>query len=298
MNDWLTSDPNCFRSAIELKFFLEQFGPLTGRYHLTLPHTWRQEILNHYAKTGDLEKKRAEIVLQRAAERAALYSREVESWKNEESWAANIARYDDVHPTLLKAAVVPDLPEPTISSRKFVSLHDLNLPPTEEESILATPKEYLRVSQLLLRTRPELVFIDPYMNPLDDRVFDVLNILFQEIAGGKCKKITLYARQRVIEEAGGTCEKIERKLRTIKTQTGLTSSITYILVDDRRSRDRLHGRYLLSLKGGIRFEQGFQRLSRGRKVEIAPIGQAVLDGLIEKYIEGKNDLIFGNKFQL
>ncbi|RLA21382.1 MAG: hypothetical protein DRQ56_00720, partial [Gammaproteobacteria bacterium] len=110
MNNWLASDPRCFASALELKFFLEQFGPLTGRYHLSLPSKWRQDILDHYSQVGDWERKRIEVILQRAMDRAALYSRKVESWPDDRDWIINAKAFDGTNPGLLSTFIVPESP--------------------------------------------------------------------------------------------------------------------------------------------------------------------------------------------
>ncbi|MCW2311308.1 hypothetical protein M2244_001036 [Rhodoferax antarcticus] len=52
----------------------------------------------------------------------------------------------------------------------------------------------------------------------------------------------------------------------------------------------MHGRYLLSIKGGIRLDQGFQQLPTGRKVEVGPIGKIVHDGLLEIFFDYKHDM--------
>ena len=290
MNNWLASNPDCFKSAMALKYFLEQFGPLTGRYHLSLPPGWQNEILEKFTKVGDLERKRAEVILQRAREKAALFSRKSGSWEDSLDWFENMRKFVQINPDLLTAIVAPDPSNNSSLVPPVVAFDDLELPPTEEETICATPEEYVRVSSILLRGRPELVFIDPYMNLADHRVRVVMQCMFEEIAIGRCEHIVIYVRHKVIADAGMQSSEIKRELNELKSRSALNASIEYILVDDQKSKDRMHGRYLLSLKGGIRFEQGFQKLSRGRKVEVAPIGQAILDDLVGKFIERKNDL--------
>ena len=66
--------------------------------------------------------------------------------------------------------------------------------------------------------------------------------------------------------------------------------LEYIAVDDDKKDNRLHARYLLSLRGGIRFDQGFQKLRKGVQFDVAPIGESILDDLVKIFIEEENDL--------
>ena len=63
-----------------------------------------------------------------------------------------------------------------------------------------------------------------------------------------------------------------------------------ILVDDESRQTKMHGRYLLSIKGGIRFDQGFQKLPEGRHVDVGPIGKTIHDALLDIYCDGKHDM--------
>lgn len=49
-------------------------------------------------------------------------------------------------------------------------------------------------------------------------------------------------------------------------------------------------RYLVSVKGGIRFDQGFQRLSRGRRNDVSPLGSTLHDEVLKTYQEGVHDM--------
>jgi hypothetical protein len=66
--------------------------------------------------------------------------------------------------------------------------------------------------------------------------------------------------------------------------------IEMILVDTESSQNKIHGRYLLSIKGGIRLDQGFQQLPAGRKVDIGPVGRAIHSDLLGLFFDGKQDM--------
>jgi hypothetical protein len=53
---------------------------------------------------------------------------------------------------------------------------------------------------------------------------------------------------------------------------------------------------MISIKGGIRFGQGFQRLSKGRN-DVSPLGVAVHQDLIKTYHDGEQDMKVHYEFQ-
>ena len=57
-------------------------------------------------------------------------------------------------------------------------LHELELPPTAEERIVSSATEYARISKILLLLSPEIVLVDPYLNPLKRACTDVQAALF------------------------------------------------------------------------------------------------------------------------
>lgn len=299
MNNWMTSDPESFLSPSELKLFFDHFGPLSGRYHMSLPKQWIKHVQRLIEDWDDIAKKRASRVLQRAWEKGALYARPDAEWNDNESWLLNVERFDKKNPGLLKA-VFTHHPKPNgLMLERVFSLDELELPPTEEESILAQPEEYRRVSNILLKTRPELLFIDPYLDPTNTFIYPVLKAMIGEIANGKCQSVKLWVRDSTLKKNGTSFQKIKTALEELKYESKANStSFEYIVVDDNRRRDRMHARYLLSLQGGIRFDQGFQQLRKGVKVDVAPIGKAVLDDLTCKFIDGDNDLRVTHRIKL
>jgi hypothetical protein len=64
-----------------------------------------------------------------------------------------------------------------------------------------------------------------------------------------------------------------------------------VLLDDSRSRERMHDRYVLSPYGGVQFGQGFRQLGRGRKVQAEPVAARPHAELMALYAEGRHDMI-------
>ena len=148
-------------------------------------------------------------------------------------------------------------------------LDEMELPPTTEERVQGTAAEYARVSKILLVLSPEIAFVDPYVNPLKRNYSKVLRMLFQQVAKGRCQKVTLWARASVVFESA-SASVCKANLRDALRNMALDAQfkpgreIEMILVDDDKKQSKMHGRYLLSIKGGIRLDQGFQQLPQGQ----------------------------------
>ena len=65
----------------------------------------------------------------------------------------------------------------------------------------------------------------------------------------------------------------------------------FYTLDDDLTPDRMHGRYLFSINGGIRVDRGFEEDKKKElKTEVSPIGEAVLSQLVEKYLTRAGEL--------
>jgi hypothetical protein len=76
--------------------------------------------------------------------------------------------------------------------------------------------------------------------------------------------------------------------RHAKFQSGY--QIELVCVADDTCASKMHDRYLLSIKGGIRFSQGFQELPQGREVDVSPLGGTVHNSLLRIFLEGEHDM--------
>ena len=175
-----------------------------------------------------------------------------------------------------------------------MALEDLRLPPTSDELITTDPDEFVRVCRTLLVISPELVLVDPYLDICNTYISAIVESLLAVTAKGKATQLRIWARTKAVinHDKGVTVGAIRGALDRIVTAAPLPKGflVSLRLVDDARSLDRMHARYLMSIKGGVRFDQGFQKLPKGRRVDVGPIGVKTHQELLDLYFNGKNDL--------
>jgi hypothetical protein len=293
MNELYAADPAVCGHASELKLLLASFGPYTGRYLANYPIGWGTLLEKRFENLGEVEAARVKLLLQRAKESISLITKTDLPWGVEKDWLANAL------PLMVKTASVPAVFDGLIATQAkppaIQDLHELDFSPTAEERIAGTVNEYARVTKILLLLSPELAMIDPYLNPLNRYCFAVLEAMFNIAAKGKCRKITLWARASTVI-GYSTYAAIKTDLEKALNRLALKSNfrpgreIEMLLVEDESRRTKMHGRYLLSIKGGIRLDQGFQQLPEGRHVDVGPIGKNTHSDLLDIYFDEKHDM--------
>jgi hypothetical protein len=295
MNELYAADPSACIHSSDLRLLLNSFGPYTGRYLANYPNDWSTRVESAVSTMGEIEAARVRTLLRRARESTALITRANLAWSNEHAWLENALPKAETQPAIFTGLIATVAKPPTV-----YDLHDIDLPPTAEERVEGRGEEYARASKILLLLSPEVVLIDPYLNPLKRSYALILTALFQTLAKGKCQKISLWARA---SEVIGTrnesviCKDISVALRNFSTHANLSPGrdVEMVLVEDESKKDKMHGRYLLSIKGGIRFDQGFQQLADGRLADVGPVGKLVHDELLNVYFEGKHDMRIANR---
>jgi hypothetical protein len=289
MNEFFAADPLSCENSGDLRYLISHFGPNAGRYLAAYPESWADEIRTRCEALGPIEAERVKLLLRRARERTALLRKATLPWDERRDWLGNYRSVLRQRPGEFASAVVPR----SVQDRDVITIDDLELSPTADESIEAIAKEYVRVSKTLLLLSPELVFVDPYLNPCNSDRQDVLVEMFRLAGRGKCRRITCWARDsEIVGDRRRSWDEVRAAIEKILTAAEWPEDreFRYLLVDDATCRSKMHPRYLISIKGGIRYDQGFQRLPKGRRNDVSPLGSALHDEVLRTYQEGEHDM--------
>ena len=292
MNERFAADPDCCNNSAELRHLLEKFGVFTGRYLVSYPDDWDTRLAEHMSSAAPVEASRISQLIRRAREQCGLIKMPTLMWMDHLSWVDNASKQVSQTPPRFDGLVVPN------DARKIPlrakALDDFEVPPTAEERISSTPEEYVRVTKMQLLIAHELILIDPYLNPCNKFHAPVLEALLKVVAspGSKCKLVKICARGRDVLSDGTTETLIQDALNAIvaRVQREKTFNLTYHLIDDSTSSDRMHDRYLVSVKGGIQLSQGFQVQRRNGKVTASPMGPSLHKEMWNMYMDRKTDM--------
>lgn len=290
MNEQFASEPSALRGHIALKVLLDKFGPYTGRYLAAYPSNWKALVVALNEELEPCEASKVSTLLRRAKEEMQIVGGSRLPYEASETWLDNAKRLLENRPRrqLAGAVIAPrDIPE---LYHDVFELGDFQPPATAEERIDASVKEFLRVSHTILITQSEIGFIDPYLNPCNPNVLNVVGAMIEMASKGCCESIRIWARSSEVLKDNSIAD-VRAALDSVLPNSctnGLRLEFNFI--EDKRGSDRMHARYLLSLQGGIRFDQGFQQLRGSRKVDVLPLTSKILcEEIWRTYFEGRND---------
>jgi len=289
MNELFAADPGVFLHPSDLRFALEKFGPEAGRYLGEYPSDWISRVEEKLVAASPMEQARISTCLRRAIERLKLIPNRALPFDPRRSWANNALDLLTPPSPHINAVILGH----EVSNSAVHTLDSLDLSPTAEEKIEAVPHEFVRVCKTILLFSSEIFMVDPYANPCKHNVVSVLKPLLQRIAHGRCERVVIFARyDSVIGARQSTQDELRKSLAQLRADAHLplTCSLEYVLFEDSQSANRMHARYLFSIRGGVRFDQGFQKLPTGRKVDVGPISPLLLDDLISVYVDRRHDM--------
>jgi hypothetical protein len=290
MNEFYAAEPTCCKDSSELRLLLVRFGPYAGRYLAEYPAKWSSFLTGHFEELRPLETERVKTCLRRAYEQGALLRNPTLQWDEKREWVDNAKMLLSSAPPKLNGLVV---------STENASIGDITLdnfetqlPLTADEKASGTVEEYLRVSKTLLAISPELFFVDQYLNPCKSQIRPVMEGMLKKVVGQKCQRVSCFARaSSVVGQRSHSWKDVTDAWAALLRQIGWPKDrvFEYVLLDDDGSAEKLHARYLLSIKGGIRFEHGFQIQPRKAKVDVCPINATIHEVALGQFKDGIHD---------
>ena len=281
MNDYYAVEPKSFGSADKLKMLLRCFGVYQGRFISAYPPSWETLVRQSVSGWSEMERKRASRILEKfIRENVGLIRSSDLLYKSEKTWADNVlaVQFSKNATPFAGGVVEGESPNPF-----FESALDFDPAGADGEMMTASPENYARVSEVLLTVSQEIYLIDPYLDITRSDRDSVISGLLSVAKKGKCKRFIIYA-----SGANVSADPYEIKLhaeRLLKKSGGPVSEMTINLCNDRGSEGPLHARYLLSIHGALRLDQGFQRLRR--KVDVSIVAQKPHVDLIAQFIDGE-----------
>jgi hypothetical protein len=309
MNDIYGMAPNAHATVAELRVLLATFGPHNSRYVWTLPShkVWRDSVLAHFSHLGEIDQARLKSILSKAIENSAFMDRSINCWPSAVCWLKNALEYWRMEQPPCKPIYVSDVDYDDLvfsqpgDAKFLISPYELSTVSPADEEIGTRPEDYWKVSKWLCTISGEVHFIDPYFDPTTGtKVRDVFVHFLEQIALlRKLEYVHFWVRFDVGKDSFGRRRdsldrrRVSAELRDIMKQAthgvqrGLRLSFHW--VEDGASADRLHARYLLTEKGGIKFDQGFQRIHPvGKKNMVSPVGHELHLQLFRKFSRKEN----------
>lgn len=281
MNEIYAVSPNACDSVSELRLLFSNFGPYSGRYILTYPlfQDWQAYLIKKFEYAGDIERERLKLALKRAQENCAFLDKIGLPWSAEHSWIENAfelwkakSRLDKIFSSDEEFEQMKLLDRDALLA--LIKSSESEIYGSTDAQIDTTAECYWDAAKILCMHSHNIFIIDPYFNPLNiyrKKIF--LKFLEEFSHFRKISEVSFFVRHTQLASSDVETEEIKELIKNIIKKSNKNMTITLNLVEDDRSNDKLHARYLVTNKGGLKFDQGFQTLPRGRKNVVSPIGK-------------------------
>lgn len=275
MNEKYAIDPAAPDSARDLKILLDQFGLQTGRFIARYPSDWDQFVRDKFREAPPIEKQR---ITELFARRKTVSLPCEAPFKRVIPWGKNVLEL--AHKRLFARVIGQDGNEFGFESLGQVLYDEAHsLPSGQGCHIEMQAQHYSRCSSPLFAFSSRILLVDPFFWLPNARRARVLKALLREAATyGVCEEFELVVSTKTVPNQANARSSFELELERLKSHAEAADvEVTYRVLDDAG-----HGRYLLSVHGGIQFDHGFDEHSE-RSNHVHWLSKPELEPLLARF---------------
>ncbi|MEY4749068.1 MAG: hypothetical protein RIQ60_1282 [Pseudomonadota bacterium] len=258
MNERYAMDPAAPADWKELKLLLDQFGLQTGRFLARYPQDWPAQMVDALGGTSDLERQRVREMLQR---RKGVLMPSPAPFEMGTAWAGNAAVALDRHRAFAGVVGARSNGFGWPSAEDVLYDEAKALPVGQGDHLPMKASAYAVCFAPLMVVSAEVTLVDPYFT-LRDRNrqrcrwrWPVMQALLRTAEASRtCEKLRLVFERTQIDATAGSDAQLEADLGRACDEAQVSKvTIEFDVLDDVG-----HGRYLLSIHGGLQFDRGFE----------------------------------------
>jgi len=283
MNERYAVDPAAPADVRELKLLLDQFGFQTGRFLSRFPQDWPWQLINRLGDASPMERQRLVDLFQRR-QRCLLPAPDA-PYQVKASWESNAAvaaerhyAFDDVIGQRGNGFGWPSIDQ--------VLYEDgLGLPPGQGGHIPMQAPRYADAVRPLLMASAEVILVDPFFSTREksgrqcrNRWPVLLALLRAAESSVTCQSFKLILVRRQVETTAGSDTSLKSDLAQATAEVGLTRVAVGLEIRESVG----HGRYLISIHGGLQFDQGFEE-RKGLQNHVHWLSAPELDPLLAQF---------------
>lgn len=279
MNELFAIEPEAFADHRDVKYLLEQFGFTEGRFVAEYPSSWVRRVFDHLRTLPDYEHKKAEAAFNRY--RGTLLVPTGYPYSGEISWlhnARNAKAASAIADVIASRNNDCGAPTPDIDKEYFFKWGGRNA------QVLSSPQGYASAASVLLRLSHEVVFVDPFVICFASR-FQAVLMEMAKLArsGGKCDRFFVYSL-----EDRSSAEQMTRGARAFFAPIAASGiKVTFVALRDVGHKSATpHPRFLLSIKGALQYDRGFDAEDPPRHQIVSTVDKPLHDTLCQQYLEG------------
>jgi hypothetical protein len=246
-------DPSVLNNWDTVRYFIDNFGVPKGRLISQYPRKWKRMVIETCSSRQGL-KEYAKIV-EILSPHNTIDSKFIRSGREYDSnfdWLPNATQQNNKLP--FHAIIADKNPQnvPNILIAFDISDGTPLWNIKNEECVPRDAKNLRKYIEPLLKISSEIIFVDPYFNPYEQRFRNTLSEFISSTdENNKLKRIEFHLGNTLGQKFfNDGCQK------HIPVMLTRNRTITFVRWDRLGSGDSLHPRYILTDRGGIRIERG------------------------------------------
>lgn len=244
---------------------------------------WLKLLRKEIENFPEVEQLRAKRVLERMKEKAIVPASE--RFDYGKSWNENaLVQQQSGHFKLIIGTKPPAI--------SLDDIDDSELGDSRGERVTQSAEEYARIASPLLLNSAEIFLIDPYFRFGRPSRLKVLK-RFIALLGGRPARIVVIARTDELSK--DRFEQIAQREMTPLLKSGQMLKILAVTDDN---QNKLHARYLLSIKGAIKYDKGFEESLESQLVDVEYVSETLHNQLIQLFIEGRHGFVVDNEISI
>jgi hypothetical protein len=272
MNERIAVEPCVFESARDIKYLFEKCGFQNGRFIAQYPPGWLNDLRKEIEKLPALDQLRAKRVLENLKDTSILPCNA--PFDKTKQWVDNALAQSQLGQF---KSVIGDHPPRTLT---LDEVDDEILGDARGERILQTAAEYARIAKPLLSVSSEIYLIDPYFRLGRPNRTKVLKAFISSI-GQRPVRIVIISRHEELSKDIPSSEALAHQHILPLLKSGQVVRILSV-VDD--NENKMHARYLLSIKGAIKYDKGFEESAEDLFVDVEAVSKTLHNELVRLFI--------------
>jgi hypothetical protein len=264
-------EPLALRRWEDFRYVMEKLGFDEGRVLVTVPKKWIRQLLNSLGSVGDIERARFTTRLQRYKQDRMIPSGS--PYDSSQTWIGNASALESVG--IIDKILIS---EETLGSEENIAyptpsaIDDSFFDNSREIRCANTAENLVASASILLEVSEEVILVDPYFRFDNKGCMKTLAEFAKHVSrAGRSQCISIFTSSDFAPK--GSQQAVGFALRKVLPIVRDGFIIRVHLVDRENTSCGFHARYLLTTKGGIRYDKGFCSTDSAELVDISLLDQ-------------------------
>ncbi len=286
--------PSALTRWEDFRYVMEKLSFAQGRVLVRFPKSWSRVLLDSL-DVGDVERMKFVERLKKYKEDRMVSSRM--PYDSSLDWISNAERSE---PSAFDRIIVQEQKPRTPSGLAFAPVGDIDedfFETAREIRCMNSAENLAQAGAVFLHESSDAAIVDPYFRAGSPGCSSVL-CRFADLAldAGKCKTFHVYTKADYCAKDGGSNarDNFEKRLSR-RSLSGFR--VFFYFVDGTNSDQSFHARYLLTSKGGLRYDKGFDAPPEPQLVDISIIDKDLHAKLYSLYLEQTHEFSIADSWE-